>query len=94
MCRGDCERDEDRLHLRNRHQLRVVLRRLAEEQPSRMGPPGSITRRMRIPFVIGKLMVKPMGGHPGDWTAFERHRPTKRQKIFDRLSDPVGPVRM
>ncbi len=59
-----------------------------------MGPPGTVTRRMRIALVIRELMMKPMSRHPRDWAAFQRHRSAKGQEIFNGLCNPVRAVSM
>jgi hypothetical protein len=40
---------------------------------------------MRVPFLIGVLVMNAMRSHPRDRTAFQRQRPTERHKVFDGL---------
>jgi hypothetical protein len=47
---------------------------------------------VRIPGLIGFLMVDSMGGNPEDGSPFERKRATDCEEIFHRQGYAIGPV--
>ena len=51
------------------------------------------TRRVRIAFLIGMLMMDAVRGDPEDRSAFERERAADRQEIFHPLRSLVAAVR-
>ena len=40
---------------------------------------------MRIPIVIGMLVMHPVRGHPEDGAALERQRAADRQEVLEQL---------
>ena len=72
---------------------RVVMHRLAHQNPSHVRPPFAIDRRMRIAFLIRKLVMNAVRRYPENRPAFERQRGANRQEIFHPLRSFVAAVR-
>ena len=68
---------------------RIVVHAVAAEDPTHVRPPRALTRRVRIAFAVGVLMMDAVRRHPEDRAAFERQRRAPRQDVLDR---PVGLV--
>jgi hypothetical protein len=64
------------------HERRVVVVRVAEDNPADVRPERVDARRMRIERFVRVLMVLPMDGHPEDRSALERQRAADGQEIF------------
>src|SRR3954470_9750993 len=61
----------------------VVVQPFAGEDPPHMRPPRAFARRVRIAFVIGILMMDPMGRNPENRPAFERQGSAPGEHVFD-----------
>src|SRR5437588_9046683 len=56
---------------------------IAHQGPDDVGPPFPIARRVRIPRLVGELMMDSVRRDPGDRTAFESQRAADGQKVLD-----------
>jgi len=72
---------------------RVVVHGLAHENPAHVGPPLSIHGRVRIAFVVGKLVMHAMRGDPENRAAFKSERGANGEDIFDPLGSFVAAMR-
>ena len=72
---------------------RVVMHGLSHQNPTDMGPPLAIDRRVRIAFLVGELVMNAMRRHPEDWATFESQGGADRQKVFDPLRSFIGAMR-
>src|SRR5712692_7799960 len=60
----------------------VLVKAFAHQDPSHVGPLIAVNWRMRVTFVIRKLVMNAMRGYPEDRPAFEGEGSANRQKIF------------
>src|ERR1700722_12796524 len=70
----------------------VVMHRFASKDPTHVRPPFAVNRRMRVAVYVRKLVVDAVGGHPENWTAFERHGGAYGHEIFHPLGGLVAAV--
>src|SRR5712692_7838888 len=61
---------------------RIMMHGLAGEDPAHVGPPFAIEGRMWIAFLIRKLMMNAMRGHPENGSAFEGQCRADRKEVF------------
>lgn len=54
----------------------------AKKDPTRMGPPLAIARRVRIAFLVGELMMLTMDGHPQERAAFQSRDAANREEVL------------
>src|ERR1044072_7481815 len=64
--------------------LAMILCR-APQNPTNVGPPAAIARRVRVACFICVCVVYPVRHYPLNRSAFERHRAAGHQKVFDRF---------
>src|SRR5437870_4549365 len=69
------------------------MKALAHENPSHVCPPFAINRRMRIAFLVRKLVMNAVGRYPENWPAFKGERCANREEILDPLWSLVAAVR-
>src|SRR5271155_2833945 len=70
-----------------------MMHRLAHQNPAHVRPPLAVDWRMRIAFVIRKLMMNAVRRHPEYRPAFKRQRRAPGQKIFHPLRSLVSAMR-
>src|SRR5664279_1168583 len=70
----------------------VVVHGLAGENPTHVGPPLAIDRRMRITFLIRKLVMDTMSRDPENRSAFKSESGAPGEKIFDPFRSLVSTV--
>src|SRR5271169_5007159 len=63
----------------------VVVEGLPHEDPTHVRPEAPVTRRVWIPRLVGELMMNAVGGHPEDWTAFQRKRCAYGEEVLQPL---------
>src|SRR5208282_360274 len=66
---------------------------LSGQNPAHVRPPLAIDGRMRIAFLIGKLMMNAMRRHPEDRSAFESEGRTRGEEVFDPLRSLIAAMR-
>ena len=71
----------------------VMVHGFARQNPAHVRPPGAVHGRMRIAFLIGKLMVNAVRGHPENRAAFESERRENGQDIFQPFGNFVSAMR-
>jgi hypothetical protein len=76
-----------------RQHRRVVMKAFARQNPPHVRPERTLTRGVRIAFLIRFLMVDTMRRHPEDRPAFERQGSADRQEILDGFRRFVTAVR-
>src|ERR1700688_1282363 len=72
---------------------RVMVHRLAHENPSHVRPPLAVDRRMRVAFQIRILMMYAVGRYPENWPAFQSEGGADRQEIFHPLWSLIPAMR-
>ena len=77
-----------------RHQLRVVVLGIAEDDPAHVRPEATVVGRVRIACVVGILMVHTMRRRPEDRPAFQRQRSTDGEEVFNTLGDSIRTMSM
>ena len=70
----------------------VVVHGFAGENPAHVGPPFAINRRMRIAFLVRKLMMNAVGRDPENRSAFKGQCCANGQEILDPLRSLVAAV--
>ncbi len=70
---------------------RVVVHRLAHENPSHVRPPLAVDRRMRIAFLIRILMMNAVRRHPENRPAFQSKRRANRSESTPPTSESYIP---
>src|SRR5580692_9794685 len=76
-----------------RQRCSVVMHGFPGQNPAHVRPPLTVDRRVRIAFVIGKLMMNAMRGYPEDWSAFKSQSCAGCEEIFDPLRSSVTAMR-
>src|SRR5580658_4044361 len=68
----------------------VLAQGIASQDPTRMSPPLTVARRMRIPFLVRVLMMLTMDGHPQQRASFQSRRAANGEKVLKPLGCCVG----
>ena len=76
-----------------RQRGRVMVHRLAHENPSHVRPPLALDRRMRVAVLIRILMMNAVRRHPENRPALQSQRGADGQKIFHPLRSLIAAVR-
>ena len=69
------------------------VERIADDDPADVGPPSALVRRVRVAFMVGKLVMDAMQGHPEDRAALERHGSADCHYVFQPFGNTVTPMR-
>src|SRR5579864_7273515 len=69
------------------------MKSLAKEDPSGMGPPPALERRVRVALLVAELVMNAMRRDPKDGPALERERGANGHQVLDPFGRLVAAVR-
>src|SRR5580698_4417955 len=72
---------------------RIVVHRLAGQEPADMGPKTAFAWRMRVAFLVCALVMLTMCRNPKDRTTFQSQSGAHGQKVFHPLRSFVATMR-